>query len=302
MTVLTGAYVEAAALLALRYRRSGAPAQGGRQFGRQAGLKLSRQKGRGVDFAEVRLYEPGDDVRTIDWRVTARKQRVHTKVFREERERPVLFFVDQSQSLFFGSRQRLKSVAVAEAAALLAWQTLNDHDRVGGLVLGNDRYTVHRPFRSLRPVARFLYDIAEFNHSLGRAGHATRSVRQDALFAFRRLVRTGYRVVLISDFATDVDLWRDIVHALARHNRVTLIQITDPLESELPPDDLYAVTDGQTRLQFDSAEPVLREQYRSRFNDRIAAIEHLASGDDIQYLCVSTADPDLLPVLVRGQR
>ena len=299
MTVLTGAYVDGSALLALRYRRSGSPAQGGRQFGRQAGLKLSRQKGRGVDFAEVRLYEPGDDVRTIDWRVTARKQKVHTKVFREERERPVLFFVDQSQSLFFGSRQRLKSVAVAEAAALLAWQTLEDHDRVGGMVLGNHRYTVHRPFRSLRPVARFMFDIAEFNHALARVGTADRQVRTEALFAFRRLVRTGYRVVLISDFATDIDLWRDVANALSRHNRVTLVQVVDPLEAELPPDDLYAVTDGQARLQFDSADPALRSQYQARFESRLADIESLSRRGEIVYRRVSTNDADLLPILAR---
>ena len=254
---------------------------------------------RGVDFAEVRLYEPGDDVRTIDWRVTARKQKVHTKVFREERERPVLFFVDQSQSLFFGSRQRLKSVAVAEAAALLAWQTLEDHDRVGGLVLGNDRYTVHRPFRNLRPVARFLFDIAQFNQALVRVGTADRSVRTEALFAFRRLVRTGYRVVLISDFATDIDLWRDVANALSRHNRVTLVQVIDPLEASLPPDDLYAVTDGHTRLQFDSAEPALRRQYQARFETRIADIEQLGRRGEIAYRRVSTADMDLLPILAR---
>jgi len=299
MTVLTGAYVDASALLALRHRRTGTPAQGARQLGRQAGLKLSRQKGRGVDFAEVRLYEPGDDVRTFDWRVTARKQKVHTKVFREERERPVLFLVDQSQSLFFGSRQRLKSVAVAEAAALLAWQTLQDHDRVGGLVLGNSHYAVHRPFRSLRPVARFLYEIAGFNQALTRAGNASREVRAQAMFAFRRLVYTGYRIVLISDFATDLDLWEDLVHAVARHNRVTLVQVVDPLEAALPPDDLYAVSHGGSRLQFDSADPGLRAVYRQRFEARIAAVERLCAHDSIAYRRISTADPDLLPGLSR---
>lgn len=291
--------MDGASLLALRYRRYVAPAQGARQLGRQAGLKLSRQKGRGIDFAEVRPYEPGDDVRTIDWRVTARKQRVHTKVFREERERPVLFFVDQSQSLFFGSRQRLKSVAVAEATALLAWQALGEHDRVGGLVLGNDRFAVHRPFRNLRPVARFLYAIAEYNQALSRAGAARRENRVAAMLAFRRLVLTGYRIVLVSDFATDLDLWEELVHAIARHNRATLVQITDPLESELPPDDLYAVTDGQARLQFDSSDIALRRHFHARFEARLARVQSLCAHDHIAWRCLSTAEPDLLPALSR---
>lgn len=299
MTVLTGAYVDGRDLLALRYRRIGIPEQGARQLGRQAGLKLSRQKGRGVDFAEVRLYEPGDDVRTIDWRVTARKQKVHTKIFREERERPVLFLVDQSQSLFFGSRVRLKSVAAAEAAGLLAWQTLADHDRVGGLVVGNQRYAVHRPFRSLRPVARFLYDVATFNRELLRSGTADRAVLEEAMLALRRLVHTGYRIVLISDFATHLDLWEDLVHSVAKHNRVALVHVVDPLEAELPPADLYAVTDGHSRFQFDSADAELRSTYRDRFDRRIAVVEALSKHEHIAYRRIGTDAPDILPALSR---
>ncbi|MBM4203668.1 MAG: DUF58 domain-containing protein [Gammaproteobacteria bacterium] len=297
MSVLTGAWVEGRDLLSLRYRRFEAPDQAARQLGRQAGLKLSRQKGRGVDFAEVRLYEPGDDVRTIDWRVTARKQNVHTKVFREERERPVLFLVDQSQSLFFGSRVRLKSVAAAEAAGLLAWQTLSDHDRVGGLVLGNQRYAVHRPYRSLRPVARFLYDVAGFNRELSRQGIIDRAVRSEAMLALRRLVHTGFRIILISDFATHFDLWQDLVYALARHNRVALVHIVDPLEADLPPADLYAVTDGHTRLQFDSSDTRLRDRYRSRYAERLAAIEALSRHEYVSCRRIGTDAPDLLPLL-----
>ncbi len=299
MTALTGAYVDGRDLLSLRYRRVSAPEQSARQLGRQAGSKLSRQKGRGVDFAEVRLYEPGDDVRTIDWRVTARKQKVHTKVFREERERPVLFLVDQSQSLFFGSRVRLKSVAAAEAAGLLAWQTLADHDRVGGLVVGNTRYVVHRPYRSLRPVARFLYDVATFNRELARSGHAERTTLRESMLALRRLVHTGYRIVLISDFATHLDLWEELVNAVAKHNRVALVHIVDPLEAELPPADLYAVTDGQTRFQFDSSDDTLRTTYRERFERRIAAVEGLSQHQHIAYRRIDTDAADILPVLSR---
>ena len=101
-----GAYVSTDQLLRLRSPQAqGSVACQGRQR-RHAGLRLSKQKGRGVDFAEVRQYQPGDDIRSIDWRVTARKNTPHTKVFREERERPALLFVDQSQHMFFGSQRR----------------------------------------------------------------------------------------------------------------------------------------------------------------------------------------------------
>ena len=114
--VLTGAYVSLNQLLALRHKPTHAASTQSRVVGSRAGIKLSKIKGRGVDFSEVRAYQPGDDIRSIDWRVTARKNKPHTKIFREERERPTLVVVDQSQNMFFGSKLRLKSVAAAEIA------------------------------------------------------------------------------------------------------------------------------------------------------------------------------------------
>ena len=115
--MLRGAYVSLEALLAIRYRPTTTPRRTPPVVRNQQGTRLSKMRGRGVDFAEVRAYQPGDDVRTIDWRVTARKNKPHTKVFREERERLTFVVADQSQSMFFGSQQRLKSVAAAEVAA-----------------------------------------------------------------------------------------------------------------------------------------------------------------------------------------
>src|SRR5580765_590341 len=132
--LLRGAFVNIADLIALRAVPLPIRTNNARASGPHGGSRLSRQRGRGVDFAEVRLYQPGDDVRSIDWRVTARKAKPHTKVYREERERPTLIVVDQSRAMFFGSRVRMKSVAAAECAALLAWHSVDAGDRVGGLV------------------------------------------------------------------------------------------------------------------------------------------------------------------------
>src|SRR5262249_17765333 len=114
--LLRGAFVDLADLIALRGVRLPIRTNAAIASGPHGGSRLSRQRGRGVDFAEVRMYQPGDDVRSIDWRVTARKARPHTKVYREERERPTLIVVDQCRSMFFGSKIRLKSVAAAECA------------------------------------------------------------------------------------------------------------------------------------------------------------------------------------------
>ena len=113
-----------------------------------SGSKLTKIKGRGVDLDEVRLYHTGDDVRNIDWKVTARKNKPHTKIFREEQERPTLIVVDETKSMFFGSQIRFKSIAAAEISALIAWQALEANDRVGAIVVNDGHLSITKPRRS----------------------------------------------------------------------------------------------------------------------------------------------------------
>jgi uncharacterized protein (DUF58 family) len=129
-----GVYAELDDLVRLRFR-----ARGYSFLPRQpvhsvlAGRHASRLRGRGINFEEIRHYLPGDDIRTMDWRVTARTREPHVRVYTEERDRPVLLVVDQRQSMFFGSRRAMKSVVAAEVAALAAWRVLKAGDRVGAL-------------------------------------------------------------------------------------------------------------------------------------------------------------------------
>ncbi len=292
MTALTGAYVDAKALFALRHQRSQESGRAVKVLGSQSGLRLSRQKGRGVDFAEVRLYQAGDDIRSIDWRVTARKSKPHTKVFREERERPTLILCDQSQSMFFGSRVRLKSVAAAELAGRLAWQTLHENDRVGGLVVGNDQYAVHKPKRSMKATARYLNDVAGYNQTLKRGAHLAEQTIAEALIALRRLAHTGFRIVFISDFATHPQVWRDAIQALARRNQLTVIHVFDPLEQSLPQADLYTVTDGENRVRVDTGDKRLREHYRESFDARSRELDDICGHRLVRLLRYATTDTD----------
>lgn len=277
---LRGAYVSTEALLSLR----GIDSRRRRRVSQAhtaAGALTARQRGRGVDFAEVRAYQAGDDVRTIDWRVTARTNEPHTKIFREERERPTLICVDQSQSMFFGSRGRLKSVLAAELAARHAWQALAMGDRVGGLVVGNEATTVTRPKRSARHVARLLGQLAEENQRLTRHSQAGED-RQPLLEALRTLYQlapSGHRVIVVSDFGglqadinnpeADEKPWREVLLALSRHNDTSAEVLIDPLESVLPLRDPAAVTDGTNRLEIDAGNGRLRERYSARFARRI---------------------------------
>ncbi len=292
--MLRGAYASLNDLLAIRYRPSLNAPRTAVRHGVRAGARLSKLRGRGIDFSEVRLYQPGDDVRTIDWRVTARKNKPHTKVFREERERPTLVVVDQTQSLFFGSRARLKSVAAAEFGAIAAWQALAGDDRVGGLVIGNSATLAHKPLRSVRTVVRLLSDLAACNASLSRTSRLESDSRfRDSLVKIRRLVHTGYRVLAISDFLTATDAWQDTLRALARHNQVTLIRLSDPLEKDLPPAQRYTVTDGAARWQFHAGNAGLRRRYARRHERREADLASFAAAYMIRYLPYATDEPAL---------
>ena len=287
--ILRGAYAKLEDLLRLRYRRLPAPPHSARVMGNQAGNRLSKLRGRGIDFSEVRAYQPGDDVRTIDWRVTARKNKPHTKVFREERERRTLIVVDQTQSMFFGSQVRLKSVAAAELAALGAWQALHHSDRVGGMIIGNNSYSAHKPYRSVKSVARFLGDLAQANQALDRgAAHPEVRHYREALTQIRRLAHSNYRIYFISDFQPVGDHWRDAFRSLSRHNEVVAIRIFDPLERELPPAERYTVTDGTNRLHFHTGDRRLRERYQNRFTSHEALLQQICRQSLVNFQTVAT--------------
>lgn len=290
--ILRGAYVTLGDLLGLRYRRLPVPVHSPRVMGSQAGSRLSKQRGRGIDFSEVRAYQPGDDVRTIDWRVTARKNKPHTKVFREERERLTLIVVDQTQSMFFGSRTRLKSVAAAELAALGAWQALHHNDRVGGIVIGNDTYSAHKPYRNVKSVARFLGDLCATNRNLKRGTpHPPVHHFAEALAQIRRLARNNYRIYFISDFQPIGDHWRDAFRSLSRHNELIAVRVYDPLERDLPPADSYTVTDGEHRLQFHTGNPSLRERYHHRFVEHDEQLRTICRETLVEYRDLATDEP-----------
>jgi uncharacterized protein (DUF58 family) len=282
--ILRGPYLQLSDLLALRYRPLGEPRAATTIVSPRGGTRLSRQRGRGVDFSEVRPYQPGDDIRTIDWRVTARKAKPHTKVFREERERLTLLLVDQTQSMFFGSQVRLKSVAAGEFAALAAWRAIRQNDRVGGLIIGNDAVAIHKPYRNVKPLARFFGDLARFNNALERGAPVPdREHFNQALLSLRRLTRRHHRIYVISDFSPIGDHWREAFRALARHNEIIAIRVVDPLERELPPADLYSVTDGAERWQFDAGNSRLRSLYSARYDAQQTEFETLCRQTNVRW-------------------
>tara|TARA_E500000331_G_scaffold124734_1_gene122415 strand:- start:203 stop:1129 length:927 start_codon:yes stop_codon:yes gene_type:complete len=288
-SALTGAYVDLQQLLGLRHSAYKDLTNNSNAVGHQSGLKISKTRGRGVDFAEVRQYQPGDDARMIDWRVTARKNKPHTKIFREERERPVLIFVDQSQQMFFGSQLRLKSVAAADITARIAWQTLAAGDRVGAVIVDNHSQHLFRPYRSSRAVGRLLNQLAISNQSLTRYPDKLSGSRQLAgLQQLQRLTHNRFRIFVVSDFAGELEMWRNHLQRLARNNQVDVIQIYDPLDQALPPTGHYVVTDGQQRVNFFSGNPRVRENYAQQFKHRRDALQDMCRHPSMHHRALST--------------
>src|SRR5699024_2069429 len=163
---------------------------------RQSGLRHSAQRGRGMAFAEVRRYQPGDDIRSIDWRVTARRQAPHTKLYEEERERPVLLLCDLGPTLFFASTGAFKQVRCAQLAAILAWLALAGGDQVGGIVFNGSTLSVQRPARRKKSVLRLLDTLAtQQRTSLDNT--ATDTTLDSALGEARRVAHTGSQIFVI---------------------------------------------------------------------------------------------------------
>ncbi|MEJ2530279.1 MAG: DUF58 domain-containing protein [Halioglobus sp.] len=269
-----GAYTGIDDLIALRFpARQLRLSRRSRALSTLAGPNKSNFRGRGIDFEEVRSYQPGDDIRTIDWRVTARTGQAHTKLFREERERPVLVAVDQRPGMFFGSSHCFKSVLAAQLGSLVAWSALDGGDRVGGLVFNGAGHREIRPRRSRKTVLALLSHLAEFNNDLPLAPDAPPGSFAETLANLRRIARPGSSIFLVSDFSgASGEHAREHLFRLAQHTEITAIACSDPLESDLPAAGRYAVTDGVDRSELHTADRGLRAAYRQRFEERIGQL------------------------------
>ncbi len=271
-TPARGAYTGLEELIALRFpARQLKPSRRSRALNALTGPVKSNFRGRGIEFEEVRFYQPGDDIRSIDWRVTARSGSAHTKLFREERERPVLIVVDQRDGMFFGSSHCFKSVLACHLGSLLAWSALANGDRVGGLVFNRAGHRDVRPRRSRRTVLALLSLFDAYNrtlpHDRGPAGFA------DMLGNLRRVARPGSSVFIVSDFSgAGEGLAPEYLYQLAQHSEITAVHCSDPLERELPRAGRYAVTDGVQRSELQTADPAVRQRYREQFDGELRAL------------------------------
>jgi uncharacterized protein (DUF58 family) len=260
---------------------------------RQGGSYLSTFKGRGVEFDESRPYQPGDDVRDLDWRVTARTGRAHTKLYREERERPVHLWVDYRAPMFFATRGVYKSVFAARTAALLAWCAAHHGDRVGGVIFSAHGHHELKPARGKASVLRLLRRLVEQPAPQGPDPQRARLAALHATARLRRVARPGSLVFLISDFRhLDAASLAHIRH-LAHHNELFAILVHDPLEAQLPPPGEYRFTDGHRELTLDTRDLALGRRYRRHHQERLQRLETYARQHRIRFLSATTTDEPL---------
>jgi uncharacterized protein (DUF58 family) len=274
-TAVPGVYVDLDGLIALdrRGRRvSFLPRQPVRSL--LAGRYASRMRGRGLNFEEIRDYRSGDDVRSIDWKVTARLRKPHVRVFNEERDRQGLLVIDQRLSMFFGSRLAMKSVTAAQAAAIGAWRILAAGDRVGGIVFNDSDIAEVRPQRSRAAVLQLLGHVVGQNQALGvgRGIASEPAMLNRALDRARRLALHDATVVIVSDFDGADETTRRMVGGMAAHNSVVALLVHDPLQSDLPPSARMTVTDGELQIMLEVGRDNIRKHIQEMTDARLKSV------------------------------
>jgi len=258
-----------------------------------AGNERTRYRGRGMDFEEVRLYQAGDDIRSIDWRVTARTQVPHTKLYREERERPIFMLVDQRSPMFFGSQRCFKSVLAAYIASVLAWAAMGNSDRVGGMVFGDRNQREIHPRRSKHAVLELIHQLQDYNHQLKSPIAAPDTQMQslaEALAHARRAIKPGSAVFILSDFHDMNSACERELFSLARHADLRLIHLFDPLEQALASQTPLTLSDGVNRLLLPTQERRFQQAYSADFAAHLAQLTHFCQHLGMPLMSLSTAD------------
>lgn len=289
-------------LLQLARPAESLPLKSGNIRALQGGTYTAPFKGRGMEFDETRPYQPGDDIRNLDWKVTARTGKPHTKLFREERERPVLLWLDLRRPMFFATHGAFKSVIAAEIAALLAWSAVAHRDRVGGLIFSEHAHRELRPQSGKTAVLKFLKTLCahpQWHQPPAEERMPSQDSARSALLRLHNVARPGSLIFLLSDcrgFAPELETH---VASVARHNDVVLVHIVDPIEYELPPAGRYTLRGGAREIRIDTGDARLRAAHRERFERQRDYLKSLCLRHRMYYLSCGTGD-DPVRVLQSG--
>ncbi|MEP3299795.1 MAG: DUF58 domain-containing protein [Pseudoruegeria sp.] len=259
------------------------------------GRHNSRLRGRGLNFEELRDYQPSDDVRSIDWKVTARTGSPYVRVYTEERDRPALIVTDQRMSMFYGTVKNMKSVTAAEAAALAAFRILDQGDRVGGIVFDDNTVQEFRPKRSRAAVTTFLTALANANQALDANGPPVAPLKlNEVLKSVSRIARKDHLILLICDFDGIDARTETLLGGIARHNDLILCPVTDPSARQIPWRGNVIISDGDRQAEIDLAKSTISKEILASNTARIAQLTEWQNKMGVPLLPLNCAE-DTLP-------
>lgn len=264
------------------------------------GPRPTRARGRGLEYQESRDYQPGDDIRQLDWRLTARTGRPHTKLYQEERERPVIVLVDLSPSMFFATQGAFKSVIAGRAAALLGWAAVQRGDRIGACLNITTGHQALRPTGGRRGILRLLQALVAGTRATTADGGDRLSLGA-SLHRVQRVARPGSLIFLLSDgYGLDDEAANQLTR-LSRQTEVVICQILDRLELQPPPPGRYPISDGQQRAVWNTRTPAARAHSRALLAVHHERLQRLARRRGLPLLRLYTTD-DVATALARGLR
>lgn len=284
-------WISPQSLIQLRLLANQIPLDSGKIHARQGGAYISSFKGRGMEFDESRIYQAGDDIRNMDWRVTARTGDAHTKMFREERERPVLLWLDLNPSMMFATRNKFKAVIASEIAALIAWSAARNNDRIGGLIFSDVEHIEIKPRRGKTAVLDFIGRCTK-HHAWNADKPAAEPVtdKTTAVARLRSVTHPGSLIFMISDFRDLNEKAFAHIANMSRNNDIIMIKISDPIEVSLPLSGTYRLTDGFKELQIQTSSKKTREDYHRRYLDHDQQIADFCRKNRIYLIYISTDD------------
>lgn len=258
-----------------------------------AGNHASRLRGRGLNFDELRRYQPGDDLRHLDWRASLRTGKPVVRTFTEERDRPALIVVDQRMSMFFGSVRSFKSAMAAELGALAAWMVFNAGDRVGGLVFNDQRIDSVAPLRSRKRVEALCSRIVQQNAALTASNpdHEGDGQLDKVLQQCLAVAGHDHLICLVSDFAGAGARTVQLMQQLSAHNDVIALQVYDPLALNVPSRGQLRVTQGQLQVELAVNQRQVRQPLGDFLGGRLKDVANLLRRSQVPLLMISTALP-----------
>lgn len=256
------------------------------------GSMLSAFKGRGMELADIRRYEEGDDVRDINWMALARTGEVHTNLYQEERERPLFLWIDQSQSMQFATQGLYKSVVASKLAALVGWHELQKHNRVGGFSVTDNKVTHFNAARSRKGFIQLLGQLSQVKNQ-PQLEHQSLTFLQK-LQSLSQMKHPGVALYIFSDFRGWDDECKKFLLRLSRHQDILLTMILDPVEIRLPSHGRYAISNREKQININTANKKVMTNYYKTVSNRINAVMDMAKYPGINCTQVLTTDEPIV--------